>query len=144
MVRNHECFLEWANFSFPAYIGLMDIYGYFSYTMNHEDFQHFIDPANEVGQLLQAHFVVVQLLLSPITVHELGDRKFDLSNHQPIRWLGAIFQRITPRMQEFYEWPRLVAAGVRRGSFFTELCIKQQPDTLQEDDDMCQAVLNRA
>ena len=99
----------------------MEIYEIFSYKMSHEDFQHFIDPANEVGQLLQSHFVAVQLLLSPISVHELGDRKPESPNNESSGWLGAIHQRITPRMRKFFEWPISVAEGVRTGSFYTEL-----------------------
>ncbi len=140
MVRKPKRVLEWANFSSTAYLSLMEIYGTFSHQMNHEDFQHFIDPANEIGQLLQSHFVAVQLLLSPITVHELGERKPEAPNNESIRWLGAIFQRVTPRMGKFFEWPISVADGVRTGSFYTEIS-SDSPNTLQGDDDMSQAEL---
>jgi hypothetical protein len=119
----------------------MELYGFFSYAMSHEDFQDFIDPANEVGQLLQSHFVAVQLLLSPITIHELGDRKFDSPNNPSIRWLGAIFQRVTPLMREFHKWPMFVEEGVRTGSFYKELSY-DSPDTLHGDDDKSPMVLD--
>jgi hypothetical protein len=109
--------------------------------MSHKDFQHFIDPTNEVGQLLQSHFVAVQLLLSPISVHELGDRKPEKPTNESTRWLDAIHQRVTPRMKEFFEWPISVAKGVQTGSFYKELSC-DSPNTLQEDDDMSQTVLN--
>src|SRR5271155_852781 len=121
MVRNHQCFQNWANFSNPAYLGLMEMYGIFSYTMSHEDFQHFIDPTNEVGQLLQSHFVAVQFLLSPISVHELGERKPETPTGESNRWLGAIHERVTPRMRKYFEWPIFVSEGVRTGSFYREL-----------------------
>lgn len=139
MVKNHQCFLKWANFSSPAYLGLMEMYATFSYTMNHEDFQHFINPANEVGQLLQSHFVAVQFLLSPISAHELGERKPETPTHESVRWLSAIHQRATPRMRKFFEWPISVAEGVQTGSFYKELSY-DSPNTLQEDDNVSQAV----
>jgi hypothetical protein len=122
----------------------MEMYQTFSYTMSHEDFLHFIDPANEVGQLLQSHFVAVQLLLSPITINEMGDRKPENQTSESGWWLGAIHQRVTPRMQKFFEWPISVAEGLRTGSFHKEL-LYDSPNTLQEeDDDMSQAVLNES
>jgi len=121
----------------------MEMYGIFSHTMSHENFQHFIDPANEVGQLLQSHFVAVQLLLSPITVHELGKREPEMPNNESSHWLDAIHQRVTPQMRKFFEWPISVAEGVRTGSFYTEISY-DSPNTLQQDDDMSQVTLNEA
>jgi hypothetical protein len=115
----------------------MEMYEKISYKMSHEDFQHFIDPANEVGQLLQSHFVAVQYLISPISIHEMGERKPEPTineSSQGSRWLGAIHQRVTPRMREFFEWPISVVEGLRTGSFYTELTY-DSPNTLQEGDD---------
>jgi hypothetical protein len=103
--------------------------------MSHEDFQHFIDPANEVGQLLQAHLVAVHLLLTPITVHQLRERKPEIPSSESVRWLGAIFRRITPRMLQFFEWPMSVAESIRTGSFFASLLV-ESPSILQEDENM--------
>lgn len=111
----------------------MEIYGNFSYMMSHEEFQHFIDPANEVGQLLQSHFIAVQFLLSPITIREMGERKGEKPIDDTCHWLGPIHRRVTPRMREFFEWPISVAEGVRTGSFFEELSY-DSPNTLQESD----------
>jgi hypothetical protein len=115
----------------------------FSFTMTHEEFQHFIDPANEIGQLLHAHFVAVQLLLSPITVRELGDRKPEKPTNESRRWLGAILERVSPQMQEFFEWPISVAKDVDTGSFYTELSDEysdESPGTLLRDEDMSQTM----
>lgn len=111
----------------------------FAWTMSHEDFQHFINPANEIGQLLQSHFVAVQLLLTPITVHEMGDRKPEKPNNGVNRWLGAILERVSPQMREFFEWPISVAEGVETGSFYEELS-DGSPETLQGDEVMSQAM----
>lgn len=120
----------------------MELYAFFSYGMSHEDFQHFIDPENEVGQLLQSHFVAVQLLLTPITIHELGERKFESTNNPSIRWFGAIFQRVTPLMREFYKWPMSVEEGARTGLFYTELTNKDLSTFFARSDDMTAMALD--
>lgn len=128
-------FLNGANI-FSAYICLREIYVVFSYTMAHEDFQHFINPSNEIGQLLQSHFVAVQLLLSPITVNEMGDKKPTRPpSNESTRWLSAIHQRVTPHMRQYFEWSISVAEGIRTGSFYTEL-LDDSRIVLQEDEDM--------
>jgi hypothetical protein len=121
----------------------MEMYGMFAHIMTHDEFQHFINPTNEIGQLLQAHFVAVQILLSPITAREMGDRKPEKPSNESKRWLGAILDRVSPQMQEFFEWPTYVAKGVETGSFYTELsdeCSDDSPDTLHGDEDMGQTM----
>jgi hypothetical protein len=118
----------------------MELYGMF-FAMTHDEFQHFINPANEIGQLLQAHFVAVQFLLSPITVRELGDRKPEKPTNESVRWLHAILRRVSPQMQEFFEWPASVVRDVKTGLFYRELsdeCSECSPDTLRGDEDMSQ------
>jgi hypothetical protein len=121
----------------------MEVYGMFAYIMTHDEFQHFINPANEIGQLLQAHFVAVQILLSPIAACEKGDRKPEKLSNECKRWFGAILDRVSPQMQEFFEWPTYVAKGVETRSFYTELLDEysdDSPDTLQGDEDMDQTM----
>ncbi len=47
-----------------AYMELRKYYGMFMF-LSQEDFVHFINPENVVGKLIQAHFVSMQLIVSP-------------------------------------------------------------------------------
>ena len=102
------CFQGRAN-NFIAYNGLRELYAAFSYHMKHQDFQHFCDTSNAVGQLLQAHFVALQFLLWPITIHELGDRETTSRRDDTLTWLGAIRRNVPPNLQSNMNWPLSVA-----------------------------------
>jgi hypothetical protein len=97
----------------PAYVGLTEVYATFAYTMSHEDFQWFINPANGIGQLLQSHFVVIQLLLSPITVHERGLRKRAKPTNSSLRWLEGIYRNIPENMRQYFAWPMFTGDTVQ-------------------------------
>jgi hypothetical protein len=75
--------------------------------MPHDEFREFIDPNNDVCQLLQAHFVAMQLVMTPISKVEWGKRTsppemktFGKSG----RWLDTLHTGIPPHMREYYEW----------------------------------------
>jgi hypothetical protein len=91
----------------------MEIYGAFSYHMSHSDFQDFINPSNPIGPLLQSHFIAVQLLLSPITINELGDRKPSGPSEGAVRWLSAIHRHVPPQMMKYVAWPIAAAEAFR-------------------------------
>jgi hypothetical protein len=57
-----------------AYLELRKIYALFSYHMPYSEFREFTDPGNEVCQLLQAHFVAMQLVMGPIFKVEWTER----------------------------------------------------------------------
>jgi hypothetical protein len=75
--------------------------------MPHDEFREFIDPNNDVCQLLQAHFVAMQLVMTPISKVEWGKRTspnemktFGKSG----RWLETLHKGIPRHMREYYEW----------------------------------------
>ena len=89
-----------------AYIGLGKVYQLFM-MMPHEEFREFTDPKNEVCQLLQAHFVAMQLIMTPISKVEWGKRKKSRemqTDGRTGRWLDTLHKAIPPHMREYYEW----------------------------------------
>jgi hypothetical protein len=85
--------------------------------MSNENFQNFINPANEIGQLLQSHFVTLQFLLEPITVNELGDRRPSTPSYRSNPWLTAIHKRIPRHLMDYYKWPLAVTKAVENQSY---------------------------
>ena len=88
---------------------LRKIYGLFSCGMRHEEFRDFTDPTNEVGKLLQSHFVALQLVMAPISKIALGEDGSTLSENggdrSTARWLRTMHLNIPQKMLEYYEWP---------------------------------------
>ncbi|KAE9377595.1 hypothetical protein N431DRAFT_434776 [Stipitochalara longipes BDJ] len=89
-----------------AHMGLGKVYQLFM-MMPYDEFREFTDPKNEVCQLLQAHFVAMQLIMTPISKVEWGKRKVP-PDQKPSgrsgRWLETLHKGISPHMREYYEW----------------------------------------
>ncbi|KAH8791000.1 hypothetical protein F5882DRAFT_400844 [Hyaloscypha sp. PMI_1271] len=89
-----------------AYIGLGKVYQLFM-MMPHEEFREFTDSKNEVCQLLQAHFVAMQLIMTPISKVEWGKRKSPTemkTDGRTGRWLTTLHNAMPPHMRGYYEW----------------------------------------
>lgn len=86
---------------------LSKVYELFSYRMPYEEFREFTDPNNAVCQLLQAHFVSMQLIMTPITRSEWEGRKSATADNEDGKtghWLKAIHKGIPRGMEPYYEW----------------------------------------
>ena len=97
-----------------AYIGIQKIYGEFSYKMTQEDFESFVDPANDTGRLLQSHFIALQTIMTPISAKEMLGRKPRSAPNGTVRWLGPLHQDIKPNLRKYFEWPIAREAVVKR------------------------------
>lgn len=99
-----------------AYSNLAKIYALFSYFMSHEEFAFFIDPTNEAGKLLQAHFAALQLIMTPFTRRETigsqNTRSPQSRDGTTARWLVSL-HNIKPEMKIYYEWPIWVQQEVQ-------------------------------
>lgn len=86
--------------------------------MSHEEFALYIDPSNEAGKLLQAHFSALQLIMTPFTRRETvaNKRKCATSMYRQdgttVRWLVSLHRKIKPEMAMYYEWPMWVQKEV--------------------------------
>ena len=89
--------------------------------MPHENFRDFIDPENEVGRLLQAHFVALQLIMTPITNSERVSRKVPddpEEKNKSVGWLLGLHANIPPRLLKYYEWTMWIEDQVRNGKLY--------------------------
>ncbi|KAF8855516.1 hypothetical protein BDZ45DRAFT_502767 [Acephala macrosclerotiorum] len=104
-----------------AYMQQRKVYSLFSCEMQQEEFREFVNPENEVCQLLQAHFVALQLIMTPISKGEWKDREAAVSGDgdgTTGRWLQTLHSRIPVHLLEYYEWTLWVDAEVQRGKIF--------------------------
>lgn len=75
----------------------------------HDDFQAFIDPRNAVAQILLAHFIAVQAILTPILYLErVGFQGVDAPTCV-LSWIEGIYRNVPPHLRHYVEWPRQVS-----------------------------------
>lgn len=75
----------------------------------HDEFQSFIDPNNSVAQILLAHFIAIQAVLTPILVLErVGFQGVDAPT-ATLGWIEGIYRNVPPGMRGHVEWPRQVS-----------------------------------
>ena len=87
--------------------------------MPNDDFRHLMNPVNDVGRLLQAHFAAMQLIMSPITKSEWAGRTSATSggaNGKSGRWLETLHKNIPAHMLKYYEWTLWVEKEVYHGT----------------------------
>jgi hypothetical protein len=86
--------------------------------MAQEEFREFTDPRNQVCQLLQAHFIAVQIIMRPITQVDWHRNSTAVSSDPGSklrRWLGTSNKRAPAQMLEYYKWTLWVESGVCSG-----------------------------
>ena len=90
--------------------------------MSHAEFQDFIRPGNEIGLILQSHFIALLLIIRPIVapVQGIGRR------------LRSINDNVSFPMRKYIEWPISVQAAVEE--------IESARETLLESkfEDVCE------
>lgn len=89
--------------------------------MPHDKFREFTDPHNQVCQLLQAHFMALQLIMKPITNVELEEKQRHMplsADSTPERWLGTLHKQVPTHMLQYYEWTLWVEKTMRSGELF--------------------------
>lgn len=98
-----------------AYERPVDSYTTFVLTYNipsrwsHDEFQSFIDPNNSVAQILLAHFIAIQAVLTPILVLErVGFQGIDAPT-ATLGWIDGIYKNMPFGLKHHVEWPRQVA-----------------------------------
>lgn len=99
-----------------GYLNFIRIYDIFI-GMGHDQFNAFVDLNNIPSQLLMAHFVSLQMLMIPLTLHEWPERinpakaKVLLGM---VEWGDNIFLRTPASVSPYLEWPRAIMQTVRR------------------------------
>ncbi|KAF2018147.1 hypothetical protein BU24DRAFT_165813 [Aaosphaeria arxii CBS 175.79] len=75
----------------------------------HDEFQSFIDPNNNVAQILLAHFIAIQATLTPILVLErVGFQGIDAPT-KVLGWIECIYKNVPSSLRTHVEWPREVS-----------------------------------
>lgn len=88
----------------------MKIYGIFAYYMSATDFHQFIHPDNQVGMLLQAHMIAIQMILDPVLKNEDSagtkmDKPWRPRHSGSVAWLNTIEHRMSDEMAPWFAWP---------------------------------------
>jgi hypothetical protein len=87
--------------------------------MPQDEFREFTDPGDEVCQLLQAHFVALQLIMTPITRAEFGKRMIGNTYNadgRTGRWLETLHKTVPPHLLKYYEWTLWVEKATDAGA----------------------------
>jgi hypothetical protein len=76
---------------------------------SHDQFQAFIDQDNAVAQILLAHFIAVQAILTPILYLErVGFEGVDAPTCV-LSWIEGIYWNVPLHLRHHVEWPRQVS-----------------------------------
>ncbi|EPE36574.1 Zn2/Cys6 DNA-binding protein [Glarea lozoyensis ATCC 20868] len=113
-----------------AWHELRKIYAHFSYFMPQSSFNHLINPANRTCQILQSHFIALQLVMTPITQNEHldnGDPTKEIRENSGTtgRWFRPLHRNVPDDMLEYYKWPMWVEKEVMGGRVFDGVVRKE-------------------
>lgn len=76
---------------------------------SHDEFQAFIDPNNVAAQILLAHFIAIQAILTPILYLErVGFQGVDAPTCV-LGWIEGIYANLSVEWRTYVEWPRQVS-----------------------------------
>ena len=70
--------------------------------MPHPDFKEFISPANRARQLLQSHFLALQLIVTPVTKNEWAGKDRMAKHGVTSRRFGSLHRDIPEDMKVYY------------------------------------------
>lgn len=91
-----------------AYTSFVTLYNIPS-RWTHEEFQAFVDPSNSVAQILQAHFIAVQAILTPILYLERVGFEGVNAPTAVMSWIEGIYRNVPHHLRHHVEWPRQVS-----------------------------------
>jgi hypothetical protein len=75
----------------------------------HDEFQAFIDSSNSVPQILLAHFIAIQAILTPILYLErVGFNGVDAPT-AVLSWIEVCYWNVPHGLRHHVEWPRQVS-----------------------------------
>ncbi|EOA85778.1 uncharacterized protein SETTUDRAFT_151790 [Exserohilum turcica Et28A] len=75
----------------------------------HEQFQAFIDANNSVAQILLAHFIAIQAILTPILYLERVGFQGVNAPTAVLSWVEGIYWNVPYQLRHHVEWPRQVS-----------------------------------
>lgn len=75
----------------------------------HDEFQAFIDPNNTVAQILLAHFIAIQAILTPILYLERVGFQGVNAPTAVLGWIEGIYWNVPQHLRYHVEWPRKIS-----------------------------------
>jgi hypothetical protein len=115
-------------------MALRKFYALFSYTMPHHEFQELINPANQICKLLLAHFLALQLTLTPVSKNEWAEKDVPkqkmTNNGVTSRWFPALHKDIPEELMEYYEWPLWVENEVKENRVYNGVVKREVEEEL--------------
>ncbi|KAG9229064.1 hypothetical protein BJ875DRAFT_211741 [Amylocarpus encephaloides] len=115
-----------------AWMCLKKIYGLFSYLMPQASFTYYIDPRNRVCQILQAHFVALQLIMTPVTRNEkvVSDQKKNLrvNDGTTAKWFRPLHKDVPVEWSRYYEWTMWVERECSEGRVYNGIVKVEDED----------------
>jgi hypothetical protein len=91
-----------------AYTSFVTLYNIPS-RWTHDEFQAFIDPNNSVAQILLAHFIAVQAILTPILYLERDGFQGVDAPTAVMGWIEGIYRNVPHHLRHHVTWPRDVS-----------------------------------
>jgi hypothetical protein len=76
----------------------------------HDEFQAFIDPQNISAQILLAHFIAIQAILTPVLYMERHGFQGVDAPTCVLSWIEGIYKGVPGHLRGLVEWPRRVSA----------------------------------
>jgi hypothetical protein len=98
----------------------------------HDEFQSFIDPNNAVAQILLAHFIAIQAILTPILYLERVGFQGVNAPTCVLGWIEGIYMNVPSHLRGHVEWPREVS----RYPFMRFLGQRQVNEVDREEDSL--------
>jgi hypothetical protein len=75
----------------------------------HDEFQAFVDPNNGTAQILLAHFIAVQAILTPVLwLERVGFQGVDAPTCV-LGWIEGVYRNLPGRLRGHVAWPRQVS-----------------------------------
>ena len=91
-----------------AYTSFVTLYNIPS-RWSHDEFQVFIDPNNSLALILQAHFIAIQAILTPILYLERAGFEGINAPTAVMGWIEGIYMNVPYNLRHHVEWPRQVS-----------------------------------
>lgn len=92
--------------------------------MSHDEFQSFVDPGNDVAQILLAHFIGVQFLLTPILMLERVGFQGINAPTAVLSWIEGIYFNVSLGLRHYVRWPMQMAGYPLMSSMGQQLTLE--------------------
>lgn len=99
-----------------GYMNFTRVYATF-FDMSHDQVNGFTNMENIPSPLLMAHFISLQMLMIPLTGHEMPERSDAWKARivlGAVEWAERIFERMPASMEGYLEWPKMIIGMVKR------------------------------